>query len=67
KTTHKLTLIDLCDGCSTQGGGIKVRRSNGRQIVNWKKAQEALGIKDEELAEFTSYAKESWTITINPE
>lgn len=65
KMALKGSIIDLCGGISTKGGGIKVRRSNGRQIINWKGVQEKFQIHENDLKEFTSQTKDSWAITIH--
>jgi len=65
KTRLKTRLIELSGGANTKGGGVTLRASKGRRIVNWKQVQEEYKIKESDLEEFSYYSKDGWTANID--
>lgn len=60
----KKRLVDFSDDGNVRGAGVKIRRSEGRKTIDWKKVCEKHKITDDHLTEFTKRNAPYWVITV---
>ena len=61
----KKMILDFTDDGNAEGGGLKIRRSEGKKTIQWKLLAESLDVKEELIERFTKTGSTIWTITID--
>jgi putative phage-type endonuclease len=64
KKKLKLSLIDFSDDGNTMGGGVRLKKQDGKKIIDWKKVCEKYKISKEDLEKHTSKRPPFWTIFV---
>lgn len=67
KRGFKSRLIEYSDDGNVRGGGIKIRRSEGRLKTMWEKVVIDFNISEEDLERYQEKGNISWTIYIEKE
>jgi len=60
----KLRLIDFSDDGNVRGRLVKIRRSEGRKTIDWKKVCIKYKITEDDLIEYTSNFAPFWVISV---